>query len=536
MSDLRNISGIGKASQVLLEAAGIPDIAHLARAETDALTAELKRANKASGTAKRPPPKVEVARWIRAARAKAGSGSGGGADNPLASFSGELFAIVESSPPKAEAVAATLPDERSFSTPAFDPGVSTQLPLELQGIPEADAGAAPAADPGEPVVLLVEPPAIPEADGFVAPAADPGEPAVLPVEPLTLPAEYFFQNPSPTSAATAAVVAEPPIIPEEAVSPDPAIGSEEAVGVAAEPPADPEDDDFPDSSAVSAETAEGVIVNHEATEQVRELLESAPVAIPLPARQLIEAKVGVTEIPQAYLLNRYPGDLEIRVTNRRGPRRIPRAPNLTKSRVPSGAYVQIADPSPPRVQFDVSRMRSFAEIGARPTILPVTRAAPAVVSGGERLDLLRTPLEKTNRGRDPRSRWFVRGLLHTHPWEMRIGALITLVVMSLMVPSILAALLLLLSDVSPTLFHWVSPWLLVLPCLLIVAGPFYLFFGTKCRCRVCNQRQFFPRACLKNSKAHRIIGLGYIIPVALHMLLFQWFRCTYCGTPVRLRK
>jgi hypothetical protein len=41
---------------------------------------------------------------------------------------------------------------------------------------------------------------------------------------------------------------------------------------------------------------------------------------------------------------------------------------------------------------------------------------------------------------------------------------------------------------------------------------------------------------LKNRKAHHIPVLGYVFAVAVHIVLFRWFRCTYCGTPVRLKE
>jgi hypothetical protein len=373
MSDLKSISGIGKASQELLEAAGILDARALAKAGPDELAEELIRANRILGIAKRPPRKADVEKWILAARAK--------------------------------------------------------------------LGLAPEA----PVAIT--------SDGNVGHAA-------------TMP------------------------------------------------------------------------VNYEATEQVRDMLASAPLAIPLPARLLIAEGVAVADIPPAILLNRYSGDLEVRVTDRKGPRGIPRAPNLTKTRATSGNYVQVADPMPPRLQIDTSRLRSVNDLEKGRARIPASRPPTLVTApaGDDRIALIRAPREETNRGRRPESRRYIRGVLHSHPWTMMLGAAITLVMMVLTVPAVLAAALLLLSDIFPDALHWVSPWLLVLPCSLPLVGLLYLIYGVKCRCRICNQRLFFPRACLKNSKAHRITGLGFIIPAALHMLLFRWFRCTYCGTPVRLKK
>ncbi|HEX7262157.1 MAG TPA: hypothetical protein VF258_10110, partial [Luteolibacter sp.] len=102
--------------------------------------------------------------------------------------------------------------------------------------------------------------------------------------------------------------------------------------------------------------------------------------------------------------------------------------------------------------------------------------------------------------------------------------------------AILSAGLLLLLSEMPAHFGWVPEWLLAFPLALPVLGIAYLIWGMHGSCRVCGQKLFVPRMCLKNSKAHQIRGLGHIVPVCLHILLFKWFRCTYCGTPIRLKK
>ncbi|MEN9974314.1 MAG: hypothetical protein RLZZ282_320, partial [Verrucomicrobiota bacterium] len=56
-------------------------------------------------------------------------------------------------------------------------------------------------------------------------------------------------------------------------------------------------------------------VNYEQSPQVIELLANAPFAIPLPARLLVEHELGVGDIPAAILLNRYSGDLDVKVAS-----------------------------------------------------------------------------------------------------------------------------------------------------------------------------------------------------------------------------
>jgi hypothetical protein len=117
-----------------------------------------------------------------------------------------------------------------------------------------------------------------------------------------------------------------------------------------------------------------------------------------------------------------------------------------------------------------------------------------------------------------------------------VGAVATLILAVMLPVGIISSSLSLLSRELPSTFGWVPEWLLVLPLSLPVLGVMYLIWGLQGSCRICGQKLFIPRMCLKNSKAHRFPGLGHIVPVCFHMLVFKWFRCTYCGTPVRLKK
>jgi hypothetical protein len=108
--------------------------------------------------------------------------------------------------------------------------------------------------------------------------------------------------------------------------------------------------------------------------------------------------------------------------------------------------------------------------------------------------------------------------------------------MAVLPAAVISSGLLLLSDQLPERFGWVPSWLLIFPILLPVIGVAWLIWSSGGSCRVCGQKLFVPRSCLKNVKAHRLPGLGYILPLCLHVLLFHWFRCTHCGTPIRLKK
>ncbi len=289
--------------------------------------------------------------------------------------------------------------------------------------------------------------------------------------------------------------------------------------------------------------AQAMPVNYELNPAVMEMLASAPVAIPLPASYLVENQLAVADIPPAILLNRYSGDLEIRASDRATPREpsarvMPRSPVGSAPRSQQSAYVQLGESGQQRLEIDTTRLRSIADLEKVGQHMAVSKSVPSTDGSreSERIALIRAPLEATNRGRDPRSRRYVRGVLHTHPVSMTLAAVITLLLALLLPLAMVASSFLLLAVLLPEKFAWVSPWLLALPCGLPILGGLYFIFGMNGRCRICTQRVFFHRGCLKNSKAHTIWGLGHIIPLSLHILLFRWFRCTYCGTPVRLKK
>lgn len=267
-------------------------------------------------------------------------------------------------------------------------------------------------------------------------------------------------------------------------------------------------------------------VNYEQSPQVVSMLANAPFAIPLPARLLMERELAVSDIPPAIFLNRYSGDLEVRVDEK-----IPRAPQTARP-APSNNFVKMADNGQSRFEIDNSKIKSTDDMLGG-TVRPISGK---IAEDDDRVALIRGPRVETNKGRDPQSPFYIRGVLHSHPVSMSVGAVVTLILAILLPLGIISAALLLLSDLDPGHFAWVPKWLLAFPFSLPVVGLAYLLWGINGTCRICGQKQFVPRVCLKNSKAHHVRGLGYIVPVCVHMLIFKWFRCTYCGTPVRLKK
>jgi hypothetical protein len=294
-------------------------------------------------------------------------------------------------------------------------------------------------------------------------------------------------------------------------------------------------------------------VNYELNPEVAEMLEKAPFALPLPAKLLVDKKLAIHDIPSAILLNRVVGDLEIRVTepDASAPEPAPAAtpevespqalPTPRPSPTGSPAKKEAAkteirrmEPADTRRAIDVTRVKSVADVAT------VRLKGPAVVSAvdpDDRIALIRAPRAETNAGKNPESRRYIRGVMHANPWRLTMAAAVTLLLAVTLPLAIVSAGLLLWSDLQPELLPWVPKWLLAFPLALPVVGAAYFIWGVGSgQCKICNQPLFVPKGANKNSKAHHVPGIGYIIPTALHLLVFRWFRCTYCGTAVRVKE
>ncbi len=267
------------------------------------------------------------------------------------------------------------------------------------------------------------------------------------------------------------------------------------------------------------------VKDHEQDAKVAAMLRSSPLAIPLPGNALKDKGLSVPDIPPGLLLNEYPGDLDMRVE-----KRIPKARTDAPAHAP---YIHVSDRfSQSKLDIDISRLKSMSHMGP---VRARMHASP-VVDLEDRVGLIRAPKASTNEGRDPNSRRFIRGILHSHPRGIYIGAFFTLVLIIVAPIAVASAFLLLLSREKPEVFGWVDAWWLVFPAALPVIAAAWAIWGLSGMCRVCGQKLFLHRPHRKNVKAHHIAGLGYVLPLCLHILLFRWFRCSHCGTPVRLKK
>lgn len=237
-----------------------------------------------------------------------------------------------------------------------------------------------------------------------------------------------------------------------------------------------------------------------------------PLAVPLAGRVLRDRGISIAEVPPAIL----PDDSQARA-----PRAVRRSPE--RGTQPDANSRQ-------RVPLDPNKLRSVRDFKS-PEQLERERLAAERTPN----NLLKTARAETNEGVDPQSRRYVRGVLHPRPLRVLLGSLVTMGFVVWVPVSVVAVVLMMVDDLGSGI-TWLPEWIFFLPGALPVALLLYLLVGAGVKCRVCGQRLLAPKHCRKNHKAHHIRGLGHIVPLALHVLLFRWFRCTFCGTAVRLRE
>lgn len=78
----------------------------------------------------------------------------------------------------------------------------------------------------------------------------------------------------------------------------------------------------------------------------------------------------------------------------------------------------------------------------------------------------------------------------------------------------------------------------VLPVMIVffVVGTLHFLATHRTRCRVCSCHFFRIRRCDKHRLSHFLPLIGYTFAAALHLILYKWMRCMYCGTAIRLKQ
>lgn len=126
--------------------------------------------------------------------------------------------------------------------------------------------------------------------------------------------------------------------------------------------------------------------------------------------------------------------------------------------------------------------------------------------------------------------WHVRGVQYPSPFRAYFGAFVTVMAILCVIAS--AAMCV----IAPIYLNGNRLALIIPFSGAVLFGLCYLLFAVGVHCRVCSCHLFYSRRCLKNKKAHRLLGGLPMLAQSMHMLLFRWFRCMYCGTAIRLKR
>ena len=164
-------------------------------------------------------------------------------------------------------------------------------------------------------------------------------------------------------------------------------------------------------------------------------------------------------------------------------------------------------------------METFRKAGSR--IEPLVSASAH--------DLTRSTKQETNEGVDPSSRRFIKGVLHSRAGDFMVSTFFFLLSIALFLSAFVLTPLLFLDKHE----YW---WAAFAPLLMVVGIFVYFAFTRRAMCPICNQKQYAIKRCLKHRNAHHWGMLGYMLPTAIHVVLFKWFRCIFCGTSVRLKE
>ncbi len=134
---------------------------------------------------------------------------------------------------------------------------------------------------------------------------------------------------------------------------------------------------------------------------------------------------------------------------------------------------------------------------------------------------------------DHQSRRHIKGVPHSHPMSIRIPAFFTILLLTLFIAALITIPYLLITreELGEGNIAIIS-----LFGSLMITFIIQSISATGSTCPVCLQKQFTPMSCNKHVKAHRIPFMGPIVSTALHVLLFHWFYCIYCGVSIRLKK
>lgn len=174
--------------------------------------------------------------------------------------------------------------------------------------------------------------------------------------------------------------------------------------------------------------------------------------------------------------------------------------------------------------LDSGRILGFEDYNKGKTrVEPLKRGGSLAQPGEKKLER-----PKFMDGKLPRS--VERGVLHPTPWRIGITSVLLLLTKLLTIAVIIALPVAAILD-GKQLIPKVMPLVLA----FLGVGLAYILSSNRTRCRVCSCHFFYVRRCHKHKSAHRLPLVGPACTAALHLLMFRWMRCMYCGTAIRLR-
>lgn len=292
------------------------------------------------------------------------------------------------------------------------------------------------------------------------------------------------------------------------------------------------------------ETAdESAVYDYSEDADVLAMVADAPLAIPVPAEKLRDSGVTPSMVLEPILLTAIAEDVQIRVAQQEvAARRRRRQENAKLRQIQSvkassiGAAATVTGPSGKVADFDMSRVKPMQDFMSEEALqkLQSNEMSDEDRERVRKHKLLTATLPETNAGVDKESRRYIKGVLHPLPTRVFLGSLVTILFMLWVPLSIAMALMMMILETMNVATF--SRWWLLIPAFIPILGGIYLFFANTCRCRICGQKQFLPKNCLKNRNAHHIPVIGYIFPTAVQIALYKWFRCIFCGTPVRIKE
>lgn len=224
-----------------------------------------------------------------------------------------------------------------------------------------------------------------------------------------------------------------------------------------------------------------------------------PLAIEVKRDTLRKVHVELQDLPEAVFIDSVSEDVVKAVE-----------PAVSKAREPEPEFAKASD------KIDLRESKPKA---------PALKQPDKVKEGSS---INRKALESTNRGKSPNSRRFVKGILHPSPFKVFFAALFAIASRLAFIPFVAIGLLVLFEKLG-AVYLWG-----------VLLFPLFAFLNVvtsyQVRCRVCGMKEFVPSKAHKHRDSHSFMYTGPIISTALHVILFKWFRCMFCGTPIRTKK